>query len=160
MNDYCQPMVAPRSWILVADPSGARLFASKGVIFRGDWKLVGEFQHPEGRVKAHEVLTDRPGRVKQSGPAEMRSAMEPHTPVKTVLAEAFARLLAKKLEAGLAARQYERLVLVAPPFFLGILRQQLSAEVAKRVIAAVEKDYLHLAEQKLRDQLSQQIVLP
>jgi protein required for attachment to host cells len=153
-------MVAPRSWILVADPSGARLFASKGVIFRGDWKLVGEFQHPEGRVKPHEILTDRPGRVKQSGAPEMRAAMEPHTPVKTALAEAFARLLAKELEVGLDARKYDRLVLVAPPSFLGILRQQLSDGVAKRVIAALEKDYFHLDEQKLRDHLSQQLVLP
>jgi protein required for attachment to host cells len=153
-------MVAPRSWILVADPSGARLFASKGVIFRGDWKLVGEFQHPEGRAKPHEILTDRPGRVKQSGAPEMRAAMEPQTPVKTALAEAFARLLANKLEAGLDAHQYDRLVLVAPASFLGILRQQLSDGVAKRVIAALEKDYFHLDEQKLREQLSQQLVLP
>jgi len=109
--------------MLIADPSGARLFASKGVIFRGDWKLVGEFQHPEGRMKPHEILTDRPGRVKQSGAPEMRAAMEPHSPVKTVLAESFARLLAKKLEAGLDARKYDRLVLVAPPSFLGVLRQ-------------------------------------
>lgn len=153
-------MIAPRTWILVADPSGARLFASKGVIFRGDWELVGEFQHPEGRMKPHEILSDRAGRVKQSGPVEMRAAIEPHTPVKKVLAETFARVLAKKLEAGLDPRQYDRLVLVAPPSFLGILRKQLSDEVSKRVVSAVEKDYLHLEEQKLREHLSQQLVLP
>jgi hypothetical protein len=62
-----------RAWILLADAASARLYASAGR--PGDWTLLREFAHPESRMRPSELLSDKPGRVKQS--AGSRAAMEP-----------------------------------------------------------------------------------
>ena len=55
--------------------------------------------------------------------------------------EHFAQQLADVLSAGTKQRSYETVVVVAPPHFLGLLRQRLSSETEKRLVATVHKDY-------------------
>jgi len=83
--------------------------------------------------------------------------MEPPTPRKKVEMEKFARQLAKALDDALVRKAYDRLVLVAPPEFLGILRATLPERVEARVAASVEKDYLHLDPPSVRERLEQQL---
>ena len=142
-----------KTWIVLADAATARLYEAGGP--RGKWTLVSELQHPESRAKAAELVTDKPGRVKQS--KGYRSAMEPGTPPKKVEVEKFARQLAKALEDGRVRESYQRLVLVSPPGFMGILRAHLSDGVQKLVAALVEKDYLHLEEREAQERVEEQI---
>lgn len=144
------------TWILLADAATARLYESQGA-GRGI-QLVAELSHPESRARESELVSDKPGRVKQS--AGYRSAMEPHTPRKKVEMEHFARQVAKALEDGLNKKAYESLVLVTPPAFLGVLRSVLSERVLHRVSATIEKDYLHLDQTDLRERLRDQLAAP
>ena len=142
-----------RTWIVLADAATARLYEPQAG--RRDWKVIAELTHPQSRAKESELGRDKPGRVKQS--AGSRAAMEPPTPRKKVEMEKFARQLAKALDDALVRKAYDRLVLVAPPEFLGILRATLPERVEARVAASVEKDYLHLDPPSVRERLEQQL---
>src|SRR5712664_1206537 len=141
--------VTMRTWILLADAASARLYVSGER--PGDWKLLRELEHPESRMRPSELLSDKPGRVKQS--TGSRAALEPPTPRKKVEAERFARALAE----GVASGSYERLVLVTPPAFLGILRDKLPPRVAECVSDVIEKDYLHLDQSTLKKRLAKEL---
>jgi protein required for attachment to host cells len=52
----------------------------------------------------------------------------------------FARALAVKLQHARTENRYERLVLVAPPRFLGLLRTSLDGPTTQLVIGSVRKD--------------------
>lgn len=138
------------TWVVVCDASRGRVFHVGPR--RHQWRLVHELEHPEGRAKGRELLSDRPGRMKQSGSA-LRPAMELPTGPHQVESEKFARLISKVLEAGLAEHAYERLVLVAPPHFLGLLRSVLHQNVAKQVEASIDKDYASLDAGELAERL-------
>jgi protein required for attachment to host cells len=148
--------VKTRTWIVLADDASARLYEASGP--HGSWALVTELHHPESRAKDSELGTDKPGRVKQS--KGYRSAMEPPTPPKKVEVKKFARQVAKALEDGLLKEAYERLILAAPPGFLGMLRGELSERVRGRIAALVDKDYLHLDQRQARERLEKQLQAP
>src|SRR3982074_880704 len=124
-----------RTWILLADAASARLYTSGER--PGDWTLLRELQHPEGRMRPSELLSDKPGRVKQS--TGSRAALEPPTPRQKVEGERVARELAQVLAEGVVSGSCERLVLVTPPAFLGVLRDKLPPRVAARVSDVIEK---------------------
>lgn len=143
-----------RVLVVLADSAGARLYETDGAL--RTWTLVQEHEHPESRAHVAQLVSDKPGRVKQSGGPD-RAAMEPHTPRKKVEAEHFARELAGALEKLLDATPFDQVILVTPPPFLGILRGELSGRVQKRISTLVEKDYLHLPMQELRERLEKQL---
>ena len=64
-------------------------------------------------------------------------------------------MLAATLERGANARDYDALVLVAPPHFLGILKSTLDGEVARRVADTVGKDYANLSEHLMKQKLEE-----
>lgn len=145
-----------KQWVLVADASRARIFSipennkpQKPL----PWVLEKEFDHPEGRARATELTTDVPGRVKQSFGANSRPAMEEPTDPKEVEAQSFARQLAESLEQGLNRNKFERITLVAPPHFLGLLRGAVNEQVSKRIHQSVNKDLTLLPARELPEHL-------
>jgi len=143
-----------RTWIVLADAATAKVYEPQAS--RRDWKLIAELAHPESRAKESELGTDKPGRVRQSTTGS-RAAMEPPTPRKEVEIEKFAREIAKALDDALVRKAYDRLVLVAPPEFVGILRKLLSERVERCIATTVEKDYLHLDLPEARERLEHQL---
>jgi protein required for attachment to host cells len=142
-----------RTWIVLADAATARMYEAQAG--RRDWKLIAELAHPQSREKESELGRDKPGRVKQS--TGSRAAMEPPTPRKEVEIEKFARQIAKTLDDALVRKAYDRLVLAAPPEFVGVLRGLLPERVEQCIAATVEKDYLHLDLPEARERLEQQL---
>jgi protein required for attachment to host cells len=139
------------TWILVSDASRARLFRRKGVA--RTWDLVFERDYPEGRAHGRDRTTDRPGRFALDHGKGFQAQMEPPKSPHEIAAENFARSLAESLERGLGAHAFDRLVLTAPPHFLGLLRERLSTEVARHVTASIDKDYTRLELPELRNRL-------
>jgi protein required for attachment to host cells len=139
------------TWMLVADSAEARVFESKN---GKDWKLIREMSHPQSRLRPSEVGRDKPGRVRQS--TGQRAAME-STPHKKKEAEKLARELATFLEREIAAGAVDRLVLVTPPSFLGILRAGLPPAVLAKVVDTIEKDYVHLDERTLKERVEKEL---
>ena len=142
-----------RTWIVLADAATARVYEPQAD--RRDWKLVAELTHPQARAKESELGRDKPGRVKQS--TGSRAAMEPTTPRKEVELEKFAREIAKALDDALVRKAFDRLVLVAPPAFVGVLRETLPERVTARIATTLEKDYLHLDPREVRERLQAQL---
>jgi protein required for attachment to host cells len=144
------------TWILVADASRARLFNCDGS--GSDLKMLKEWDHPQSRAKNQELQSDRPGRTAQSHVGlypkhGSKSAMEPDVLPKRLEHEHFARQLADVLDKGLAQHLYDRLILVANPEFLGILRRVMAAQLLKHVVASIDKDYSTLTPRKLHQHL-------
>jgi protein required for attachment to host cells len=126
------------AWIIIGSASGARVFSVSGR--REPLRLVRELAHPQGRLKATETCSDRPGRVKTGLMEHGVSALDRHTSARDVDAARFARQVADVLREGRERNEYETLALVAPPHFLGLLRDEIDRHVQKLVACGVAKD--------------------
>lgn len=125
------------TWILIADGARARIFVNRGsgmgVVALEGAEFSGD--HRPDR----EILTDKPGRTFESV-GIMRHAIEPHHDPHRELKRSFAESLADMLDEKLAKKEFDRIVLVAPPVTLGDLRAALSAPVRTAVYAELDKD--------------------
>ena len=142
------------TWVLVADRARARLF-----------NLVGEgsqldelcsFANPDARVPAADVVRDRKPRTQESV-GSARHAIEPHTTLEEKVSERFARELEVVLEEGRVQHRYERLVLVAPPGFLGTLNQTLGKQLRGDIVLEVNKDLSALPPREIHAHIATQL---
>lgn len=143
-----------RTWIVVCDASRARFFMTRGNT--EEWVKFEEFEHPASRLHASELVTDRPGRVMQSQGHDKRAGYQPRTDPKDVEEIRFAHYIANWLDGAHAQNAFERLVIVAPPAFLGQLRQEMGDRLKKSIYATLDKDYTHLDEHEL----TERVVIP
>ncbi len=137
-------------WILVGNASRARLFATDAKA-QGDWRLVGEFLHEESRAKAFELLNqpDNPNAGTLHGPPPEN---EPNGR-KELEHDRFARELSEYLDRGHDRHAFDKLVIAAPPEFLGRLRRILSSRVKQRVLLDVDSDYSNVPARDLPDRV-------
>jgi protein required for attachment to host cells len=122
------------TWVLVAHRTGARLFEHKG----HELSVLKNIDHPAGRIEDHDLETG-PQRNFDSH-AQGRHAADRGDSRHERAAVHFARDLAKLLEEGRLTKGVERIVLVAEPHFLGLLRAELGGNVGELVTASVPKD--------------------
>jgi protein required for attachment to host cells len=123
-------------WVVVADQSKARIFTVADP--RGALLGVGELEHPEARDREQTLTSDRPGRSfdsKGQGRHAMGSAVEPGKQ-ETIR---FARQVADHLQAAHDEGRCDRLLLVAGPPLLGLLRESLRTTSGME-IAEIEKN--------------------
>lgn len=141
-----------RQWILLANSSHARLLsrdsAAEPLI------PVETMEHPESRLKASQLSDDRPGHDATDN-SSGGNRYEPRCDVRRKEHQRFAREIAHRLDAGLAAGAFSVLWLFASSPFLGELKSQLSDAVTKRVQHALDSDLTALGlseiEQRLLD---------
>lgn len=147
-----------RTWILVAHEAGARVFENYGP--GKGLGLIEEVEHSEGREKARDLETDRPGRSfrKNSGDPRRAAMSRKEGPHERVVAD-FARELAHKLHQGRMQNQFQRLVLVAPPRFLGLLRSSLDGPTKQLVVGSLDKDLATTKEAELITRLGEVIAI-
>jgi protein required for attachment to host cells len=131
------------TWILVSDASRARIFAFDKD--DGPWGLVEQLEHPLGRARTSDLVSDRAGRQRQVGPP-----VSQQTDPAEQESHRFAERLGHVLQKGNDEHRFARLVLVAPPRFLGYLRGILREPVARHVVASLDKDYTLQDEKELR----------
>lgn len=136
-----------KTWLLVADAAKARLFeiAKKG----GNLTEIACYTNPDGRSPGQHPEHGRQGRTQESANSA-RHAIEPHTSLREKHAMQFADLLRDAIRQGRMANQYDQLVLMAPPRFLGLLRGRLDDQTLKCVVAEVGSDLLALSPTELR----------
>lgn len=111
-----------KKWVVVADQSKARIFTVEDP--RGPLLQVDELEHPEARKREQELTSDRPGRSFDSG-GQGRHAMGASVEPKKEEAIRFAKQVADYLQAAHHEGRFNRLVLVAGPPLLGLLRDKL-----------------------------------
>lgn len=138
-----------RTWVLVAHRTGARLYEQSQP--GGALLLVRDIPHPEGRLKNREITSDKSGRLFDSFHSRHTVGKSPDP--KEQLAIEFARDLADVLQRGCTSGQFQHLVLVADPHFLGDLRMALDAQTTKLVTGSLAKDLYEIPERELPSHL-------
>jgi protein required for attachment to host cells len=126
------------TWILAADSARARIFerASRDTQCRE----IEDFLNPEGRAQNREINADADGRYYGHG-AQYRAfaAGQKVTPVEHKT-ELFSKEVGRYLDKARAQRRYDRLYVIAPPEFLGLMRQNMTKEVQRLVADEINKD--------------------
>ncbi|WP_163097323.1 host attachment protein [Acidithiobacillus ferrianus] len=140
------------TWILVSNAAEARLFLNAGC--GKGLQLIHHWVHPDSRKHEGDLVTDSAGRTQQSDAQGERSAIQWKTSPKEAEMQRFAAELAERLEAGRVAGTFQRLILVAPPHFLGLLRESLDAPTSAMVHASLDKDYSQETVPELANQLA------
>jgi protein required for attachment to host cells len=128
-------------WVVVADAARAVIFES-GPLLDGFFR-VHQLAHPETHAKAADLVSGDRGRTEANG---RRAAFDRHTDPHRATVDAFAREVAGVLRDGRVTNQYERLVLVAPPTFLGLVRAHLDEQTARRVVHAIPHEWTDVAD--------------
>jgi protein required for attachment to host cells len=139
-------------WILVAESSRARIFSSTR-LNNPALKEVEDFVHPESRLHEGDLTTSKPGSDKNSQ-GQARHTLNDETSVKKQENLYFARELTERLESGRTRGEYKNLILVAPPGFLGLLRDNLSTESSKLVVREINKNLVHETTRQLEQHLA------
>jgi protein required for attachment to host cells len=141
-------------WVLVADAARARLFEVEHPALSLAPALGNELIG--NNLPSREIASDRPGRTFDRG-GQGRHAKEPPTdPARHAQAE-FARDVAHLLDGKRQSRAFDRLIVVAPPQFLGDLRGMMSQPLQEAVSAEVAKDPSKLSAHELKDHLRDEL---
>lgn len=142
--------------VVVADQSEARFYDSTepgGNDLRLTRRLTDEAAHLHNR----DMVSDKPGRVFDRAPPSSgrRGAGAHHStggeesPRKHEAGN-FARSVVAELDRGRKAGEFDRLVLMAAPHFLGLLRESLPKTLQPVIAAQVNKDLVHQSEADIR----------
>ena len=149
--------------ILIADQAEARSYEVAEI--GGAMRRVGEMKNPKARLHNRDLVSDRPGRVfdHAAGEGQRRGAVAHHavggeeTP-KRHDALAFASHIVQSLQSARHAREFDRLVIVAGPRFMGLLRAAVPGHLSDIVVAEVTKDLVHEADDKILSYLPANVV--
>lgn len=137
------------TWVVVADGTRARLFN------RHRNRKLEEFDvllSPAHRLHEGDLVTDRKGQAADGNGSGRHGVGNKNTAKDHELAM-FAKRLADRLDEGRTSGEVERLVLVAPPRFLGQLRASMSGPAADLVALTIDKELTTLPADKLESHL-------
>ncbi|MDH4230082.1 MAG: host attachment protein [Nitrospirota bacterium] len=141
------------TWVLVADSSRARIFSKKN----GEpYAEVEGMIHPESRMHEQQLTSDLPGSDSGGGGAE-RHAYAQRTPPKRHEAMVFSKQVVERLEAARSERCFRDLMVVAPPSFLGMLRDEFSGGLSSMVKREINKNLVQMKTQDLLEHLPRRI---
>ncbi len=138
--------------VVVADEHEARFYDVEGA--REPLHLTASLEDGAARMQDRDLESDRPGRA--LGANGVRSAMDGERSTKKEYINRFARHVARAIEAGRRHRQFDRLVLIAAPRMLGLIRPHLSPPCRALIAAEITKDLSDVDERKLRKYLPRQ----
>lgn len=117
------------TWILIANATLATFYREH---VDGSLEWMHQIEHPEGRLHAHGLVSDRPGRSNK-GPGGAHVVFEARTDPVDVEMDHFIARIVPVLADAVRSGGCLRLVLVAPPRMLGRLRPRLPDAVARCV---------------------------
>ena len=136
--------------IVVADQAEAIFYDAPSLDARP--KEVGRISDPVAHLHDRDLASDRPGRSYESvGGA--RHAIERENDPRWQEAVRFARRISCRLDDALQKGEFEELIVVAGPPFLGLIRSELSRPARERVVHEIRKDLVHGPVEALRRHL-------
>ena len=144
----------PATWVVVADSSAARIFVAGSPT--GALQEVASYAHPEGRAHDRDLRTDEPG-VTKDRMGYAKHANEPKVKPKEQEQINFARFLADHLEHARATGAINRIILVAPPEFLGHLRGALDGDAKKIVEGEYGLNVVRMRPDEIRGHLPERL---
>ena len=151
-----------RTWVLVGNQAEAKIL-QRDTAGDGGFQVLYRFHHPEGKLKSHELGTDRPGRSFDS-PRSGRSKAAAHRHTYASSADPreqsvnrFVAALANWLDAERKLDRYDRLLIVAEPRFLGKMKANLDGGTSERLLPPLDRDFNYLTEGELMETLNEEL---
>ncbi|MDP1797636.1 MAG: host attachment protein [Planctomycetaceae bacterium] len=139
-------------WILLADRSRANILHALPDGLQ-PFPTIVSLIHGEGRLHPQDRDSDAAGRIQlQSG---ARSATEPHEDRRHVEARVFAKQIVEYLEQASRDRRFDRLFVVAPPEFLGVLRETWPHLLHRKIVREVNANLTQLPQAELQTRLAE-----
>ncbi|MES2739516.1 MAG: host attachment protein [Pseudomonadota bacterium] len=145
------------SWIVTADAGRARIFSQSNLT--QPLTEIEDMVNPATRMRTAEKYTDRLGptsagqSIHNTGAATPNKQYEPPQTHEEHEAVSFAKDISTFLLKGQQAGHFQKLVLIADPKFLGVLRTLLDPHLKPLVKLEINKNYTHSEPQQLREQL-------
>ena len=138
------------TWILVAESSRARIFTADTP--SAALREIETLAHPEGRQHEQQMTSDLPGKdpgVNGAGGHAYTTKVEPkqHEEIS------FARRIAQHLDDARKKNDYQQLLIVSAPSFLGVLRHELNSATAKLVCFELNKNLVTQSPEDIRRHL-------
>ena len=136
--------------IVVADQAEAVFYDSPSL--QAAPHEVGRISDPAAHLHNRDLVSDRPGRSYESF-GEARHAIARENDPRQLEAVRFARRIARRLDEARRKDEFEELIVVAGPPFLGVMRQELSRPTRQRVVHEIHKDLVHGTVESLQRHL-------
>jgi protein required for attachment to host cells len=145
-------------WVLVCDAAKARVFEIRD----GDptWHAVELALHDESRSKASALVGGPSGTRSSEGRSVHHNALAPASSPKEVEKQGFAHTLATTLDQAMRSARFRKWLLVAPPHFVGLMRKELTSELARHLLTTVDKDFNDLGVHELSERLRDAVRVP
>ena len=136
-----------KTFILVAESSRAKLYVA--VSATAALTELEDFIHPEGRMHEGDLVSDKPG---SDGGAvgQSRHVIDNRTNATQAAHAAFAKTLVERLEKGRVESEFDQLVIMAPPAFLGLVRGEMSRGLIRMVVEEVNKNLVLRSPDEVR----------
>jgi protein required for attachment to host cells len=139
--------------LIVADERAATLFDMDKVA--GPLRPAGKIENPEAGLPPRELVSDRPGRGFSGGQRHAldgeRTSRRWHPQID------LARQIAEAVDRGRTRHEFDRLVIMAGPRMLGLIREALPAPARALVALEVPKDLAHLDEEAVRNYVPREL---
>jgi len=143
-------MTMSATWVLVAESSRAKVYLATDR--SATLVEIHDLVHPASRLHEGDLVSDTPG-SDGGGVGQGRHVLDAETTARAHESLRFAKELAERLDRGRTEGAFGRLVLIAPPAFLGLLRDSLSKEVKDLVSQEVNKNLVQQPSEVIRTYL-------
>jgi protein required for attachment to host cells len=136
--------------IVVADQAEAIFYDTPSL--QAQPKEVAHISDPLAHQHDRDFSSDRPGRSYESVGGQ-RHAIEREDDPRQREAVLFARRISRRLDEARRKGEYDELIVVAGPPFLGLMRKEMSRPTRERVVHEIRKDLVHSPVESLRRHL-------
>jgi protein required for attachment to host cells len=138
--------------IVVADERQANFFDA--VSATAPLADCGSVRNGAAGLKDTDLETDRPGRryggtavaSRGSGAAGHHHGVDGERSTEQHDIALFAKEVARRIDADRAKNNFDKLVLIAPPKIMGLLRQSLPTQSQSLLVGEITKDVMHQGE--------------
>ncbi len=137
-------------WVVVAESSRARIFSV--VNWVSPLIEIDDLVNPAARFHDRDLTSDLPGRSFDSA-GQGRHSMEPSADPKKNEVAVFARKISERLGSARKAGEFDELILICSPEFLGLLRRNLDDVLKKHVTRTINKNLVQKDEAQIREYL-------
>lgn len=134
-------------WVLAADTSRARVFATESR--SGPLSEKFDLVNPEARLHESDLASDGAGRSANSSTGTSYSYDDKETKKSTTVRR-FARQIAERLEHDRAQGEFDKLYIVAERSFLGELRGALDDNTAAILAEVINKNHTRSSPAEIR----------
>jgi protein required for attachment to host cells len=137
------------TWIVVASRDEVRIFERKG---KKDLTLVTDIGNPEGKLRPRDLVSDKAGTSSDNRMRRRLAYSTEQSPKERSLIN-FYEEISDQIDLALNKQKFDRLILIAEPRLLGILRAILPSSVHGVIIQEIHKDLAFATEEQIMERL-------